>query len=82
MSKLERTQDSSRVIEEINCGTWRQSNIIQCWKWGDKPGKDVEYNEDAESLSEQDNQVSAAEFLSPTIASWYRSFRNIAIVFW
>lgn len=44
-------------------------------------GETVEYSKEAaENYEEQDKQISAAAFLSPTIASWYRSFRNIAIV--
>lgn len=44
-------------------------------------GKTVNYSEEAAtSNQEQDKQISAAAFLSPTIASWYRSFRNISIV--
>ena len=44
-------------------------------------GETVEYSKEAaENYEEQDKQVSAAAFLSPTIASWYRSFRNISIV--
>lgn len=44
-------------------------------------GETVEYNEQAaENYEEQDRQISSAAFLSPTIASWYRSFRNISVV--
>lgn len=44
-------------------------------------GETVEYSEQAaENYEKQDKQISAAAFLSPTIASWYRSFRNISIV--
>lgn len=43
-------------------------------------GQVVTYDENADSLKDQDNQVSAAAFLSPTIATWYRAFRNISIV--
>lgn len=44
-------------------------------------GETVNYDEEtAENYEEQDKQISAAAFLSPTIASWYRSFRNISIV--
>jgi len=44
-------------------------------------GETVEYSENAaEDYKDQDKQVSAAAFLSPTIATWYRSFRNISIV--
>lgn len=45
-----------------------------------KTGETVVYDENAESIEDQDNQVSSAAFLSSTIASWYRSFRNISIV--
>lgn len=43
-------------------------------------GETVVYDEEADSLEDQDNQVSSAAFLSTTIASWYRAFRNISIV--
>src|SRR5699024_8407004 len=31
-------------------------------------------------IKDQDQQISAASILSSTVATWYRSFRNIAIV--
>ena len=44
-----------------------------------KTGEEVQYNEE-EDLGDQDKQVSASAILGPTIASWYKAFRNIAIV--
>lgn len=42
-------------------------------------GDEVQYNEN-EDIGDQDKQISASAILGPTIASWYKAFRNIAIV--
>lgn len=42
-------------------------------------GQTVEYDENS-SATEQDKQVSGAAVLRSSIATWYKSFRNIAIV--
>ena len=41
--------------------------------------EEVIYDEN-EDIGKQDKQVSSASILGPTIASWYKAFRNIAIV--
>ena len=42
-------------------------------------GQTVEYDPNTD-VKDQDQQISAASILSSTVATWYRSFRNIAIV--